>query len=846
MSCAGHCFDFAPAELPTLSDGLNGEGRETSIGETTKPYVYTRLRPWQTRVLRLHPPNLASDGREFPLSADLLIVTVPDAADFLIDSTGARIEYTALSYSWGYPMLAETLICNGYTIPISRSNAAALLAIRSATESTHVWIDAICVNQKDAQEKSTQVAGMLKIYEKARSVTVWLGEPDADSLLAFACIQRLSKLKEGLSGFDKTTHMPCCHDQLRSILLALSSLYDRPWLRRTWIRQEIYGAKHLTIHCGSQRVSWDDYIRTAIAMKTIRAMFKDEMIISEPQVKRRTRLLSEALRNGSLPPSGVKDPKNLVQALLQTRFFEATDPKDTFYAVLGMCNVAAFSKETSIRPRDSKGAVLVDYTKSLVEVYHDATLCILHRKRSTIDLQDLWHSYRTGLLHADGLPLWAVDWQSGISGDGQREDLGRSPLQGHGSLLEDWEYSMAEESADLSRGWYWPEPLDSDAKVLRLRARVLNYVAYLTDFTCEPYELLETDFERLGSTGWAIHSKTMLRDIFVGHAILYPDPGWERFNFQHHSRRLAILGVGDDSQLCLVPSQTQKGDLIVATAPGVLSMVISPKRGDRTAGGLIPHADPYEDVTKEPSRVCQPWKTVLCLCENSTLALLPFTVALGVSFGEIEEGSLADTILMITYGVILLLFLFGYIMGHHFRDLNDVIGWRREFFRLGADCVLVLQAVVEFFALYLPRAITGQRRKMIYTCVVGVLCAVALAKLWRKYRQIDCRVKIASRRLDVFKTLDIATEKIGRDYEFRGPVIIGEYARRQFAGEVRTSLLWYFDIRCVISNLLSFRLRNWPRHKVWNLELLALVDRDSWPRAKNLAWKRPIQEFRVH
>jgi hypothetical protein len=69
---------------------------------------------------------------------------------------------------------------------------------------------------------------------------------------------------------------------------------------------------------------------------------------------------------------------------------------------------------------------------------------------------------------------------------------------------------------------------------------VLNYVAYLTDFTCDPDQLAEENFERLGLTAWTIHSDHMLRDPLEGHVIVYPNPEWEMFNPETHSRRLAI------------------------------------------------------------------------------------------------------------------------------------------------------------------------------------------------------------------------------------------------------------------------------------------------------------------
>jgi hypothetical protein len=46
----------------------------------------------------------------------------------------------------------------------------------------------ICINQKDDEEKSWQVAQMLRIYEKAADTLVWLGPAADDSDLAMKSI----------------------------------------------------------------------------------------------------------------------------------------------------------------------------------------------------------------------------------------------------------------------------------------------------------------------------------------------------------------------------------------------------------------------------------------------------------------------------------------------------------------------------------------------------------------------------------------------------------------------------------------------------------------------------------
>lgn len=756
MPCTGHCLDLAPIVPPSLPENSNEDGSTASTSEPSETYSYTHLKPWQTRVLRLHPSDRFSDGREFPLSADLLVVTVSDAEDFLIESTGATIEYTALSYSWGRPVLGKTLLCNGMMLPISGSNAAALVALRDPTEPTYVWVDAICINQEDALEKSAQVARMLSIYEKAQSVAVWLSEPNAYSVLAFACIQVMSRLQEEVSKFGQTTHDPLCWSRMKSIF----------------------------------------------------------------------------------------------RALLETRHYEATDPRDTFYAVLGMCNVLAFSQETAHRRQDSKGAVLVDYKKSLVEVYQDATLCILNRRGGSRNLANLWHPYKRGSLHGEGLPLWAVDWQSGTHEDDRRATTEearelRPPLSFSHEANE--QHTRPDETADDTGAWYWPQPLSSDLKILCLRARVLNYVAYLLDFTCEIGMLAEENSGRLGLTAWAVHGETMLRDPLDGHAIVYPNPMWKEFNPETHSRRLAILGVGNHGQLCLVPSTTRKGDLIVGISPGLLAMAISPMRSDRTIGGLIPQDDAYETITREPlkrSRSTIP----LFLCDYSMLISLPFTVAFVVSLLYMDYPSSGATILMSCYCVLLLFLLLGHVASLYLHALDFGLSWIRtglEFTSLVMQSVCSLGVLGLMGALFLPVAQNEHRLKVagawIGTSMVALLVGHSMA--------IHCRVQvhmaIASRRIDVFKTLDNVTEILGRDFEFHGPVFVRDFGVRQLSGKKWAQYL--LRIRFVIDFLLKSRSKDRSYLGAKFAGMRSSVNENfSYLNREEMTEKRPVQEFRLH
>ena len=55
-----------------------------------------------------------------------------------------------------------------------------LLGLRHTSQARTLWIDQICINQTDLQERSEQVRIMRQIYSKAQLVILWLGE-DGDN-----------------------------------------------------------------------------------------------------------------------------------------------------------------------------------------------------------------------------------------------------------------------------------------------------------------------------------------------------------------------------------------------------------------------------------------------------------------------------------------------------------------------------------------------------------------------------------------------------------------------------------------------------------------------------------------
>ena len=102
-------------------------------------------------------------------------------------SLADNIQYFAVSYTWGDGGFTEDIILNGHLMKITKNCRYALDQINRqypsdecSQEPTYLWIDSICINQEDNDEKSYQVAMMGDIYAKATKVLACIG-PAADN-----------------------------------------------------------------------------------------------------------------------------------------------------------------------------------------------------------------------------------------------------------------------------------------------------------------------------------------------------------------------------------------------------------------------------------------------------------------------------------------------------------------------------------------------------------------------------------------------------------------------------------------------------------------------------------------
>ena len=121
----------------------------------------------QIRVIELScgPPSAKIEAR-------LVIVD--------LDRENIINSYEALSYSWGgHLMLRRLITLNGRPYLVADTVFNALKELRLRDQERRLWIDAICINQGNFEEKGVQVALMGSIYRRAQKVIVWLGKAPA-------------------------------------------------------------------------------------------------------------------------------------------------------------------------------------------------------------------------------------------------------------------------------------------------------------------------------------------------------------------------------------------------------------------------------------------------------------------------------------------------------------------------------------------------------------------------------------------------------------------------------------------------------------------------------------------
>ncbi|KAI9739961.1 MAG: hypothetical protein M1818_005017 [Claussenomyces sp. TS43310] len=334
------------------------------------------LNPREIRLLHIEPG----------ISAQIKcrVSTVP------LDSS---LAYDALSYTWGGQELSHEITVSGQTCSVTLNLHDALQHLRYEDVERRIWIDAICINQYDDNERACQVRIMADIFRCARQVVMWVGKETEFDGMAFALFKQLREVFKtfGRVDFDfqqvgpddRTSPGYGLPETGADDWIALIRLFQRPYFTRTWVIQEVVMASNALLACGHFEVEWEllrDFARSVLKGGAI-----GELEFSENAPGIRSINVMADLKAGS--------GTDLLSLLTRTRAYEATVAVDKVFGLLNLVS----------NPHDV--GVEIDYSQNAPGVWKKLAVHSLTVHKSLLSLSNAGTDASSGR-------SWIPDWSN--------------------------------------------------------------------------------------------------------------------------------------------------------------------------------------------------------------------------------------------------------------------------------------------------------------------------------------------------------------------------------------------------------------------------------------------------
>ena len=424
-------------EASILVQGAKVRNRSSQPSHDTdglEAKIYTTLDTSQNqiRALRLH-----SGPVDTPIVCELATISLVPPG---------HKQYEALSYCWGRrgrtPDKDEIMMIIrdewnverrvGLPVQSNLYQALVQLGLLSGPART-IWVDAICINQNDDEERAQQVSQMRKIYAQASRVVVWLGSSNNTRRQVFGTLKELDR-RFATTEFDTDVirdHNMLLRWEQRIIMDSCNmghfmkefSRCQFEYFLRTWVVQELANAREIIVCCGSDTVSWDVFpalMRMNVSGKWLHTRLPEHLLEAMP---RALYDLTGAAMNTKLRHSH-KQGQNDVTAirpgilpiLIKSHALEATDPRDKIFAIL---QFGEDSRDVAALPRE----IRPDYGKSTLKVFSDLVRWWI-RTHESLDILSAVHTLRGRCwqqmeagpaIELDKLPYptWCLDLEHG-------------------------------------------------------------------------------------------------------------------------------------------------------------------------------------------------------------------------------------------------------------------------------------------------------------------------------------------------------------------------------------------------------------------------------------------------
>ncbi|GAP91993.2 putative heterokaryon incompatibility protein [Rosellinia necatrix] len=364
-----HSRPHAPPHASSLSRALS-----------PKVYPYKNLDTLEFRLVRILPKTMFV---KYKITTHSLIDPPP---------------YIAISYAWGDADDKRAIRIDGIVVSVAVSLWEALNAVQKQDDPVLVWVDALCINQQDRDERSQQVQLMTEIYAKATEVAIWLGPPEDDSELAMEFLKDIAMAREDP---QKITNLLSPQSQLPA-LRAVVFLFQRDYWERLWVVQEVFNARDINVHCGNLSLPWEVYKKAAQVFQQHKRDLNSILGDKHQPASQNFYSYSQALAYQG--PNSLYDFESLdgfgEEALLNVmracRRKLSAEPRDKIFGILG------------VLPNSIREAFTVDYKMSVKNIYTDVVGFLL-KTTECLDVicESIHFPKQTSITK---LPSWVPDW----------------------------------------------------------------------------------------------------------------------------------------------------------------------------------------------------------------------------------------------------------------------------------------------------------------------------------------------------------------------------------------------------------------------------------------------------
>jgi hypothetical protein len=303
--------------------------------------------------------------------------------ELLSDAEEQAPHYIGLSYTWGDPEIRRPMLVGDKVFHATENLAIALEHLQEEDKTIIFWIDAVCINQNDSNEKSIQVQRMGNIFASAVLVIAWIGPAADDSDLALQELESYGA--EPTQGSWSQFRQYYAKRFAALHVESIKALLARSWFKRVWVGQEVALNKQVIFVCGQRDILRRKLMDCYLLFMQSLVLWRGDMISADFFRFDYVEALSlrDFLKHGGSASLYLSYGSEL----------ESSDPRDFVYSSFGRINNI---KECGLH---------VDYTKSVEEVYTEFAEAII--RAGEIDtLSELWHPSST----YKNLSSWVPDW----------------------------------------------------------------------------------------------------------------------------------------------------------------------------------------------------------------------------------------------------------------------------------------------------------------------------------------------------------------------------------------------------------------------------------------------------